>query len=206
MTTWLWNRHTQLYEQADLVERIEETDVACYQRDWLPPLRDKIDELKTSGRYNRQAINESNVEDFHWQWPEKCQARIGKLEWVSFALRCGGSTQGLMFVNLLRRARLPSQLNQHLVYVDLVSTAPWNRPRLSPSPLYGGVGTVLITEAILFSQREGFEGRVGLHSLPGAEPLYRDKFNMDSLGPDTAYDGLSYFELTPQRAAQLLAS
>lgn len=204
--TWLLNRHTQLFEPAELLDRIHAEDLTCFQQDWLPPMHSKIDELKKAGQYNRQTVNLWNVEDFLWQWPGKCQDRIGKLEWASFALRCGGNTQGLMFLNLLRRARLQSQLSQHLVYVDLVSTAPWNRPRLTPKPLYAGVGTVLITEAILLSQEEGFEGRVGLHSLPGAEMLYRNKFGMDCLGPDPGYDGLPYFELTPQRATQLLAS
>ncbi len=169
-------------------------------------MRAKVDELKGSHQYNRQTVGDWNLEDVHWQWSRKCQDRIGKLEWASYAVRCGGMTQGLMFVNLVRRCRLASQLNQHLVYIDLVSTAPWNRPRLEPKPIYGGVGTLLITEAILHSQDEGFDGRVGLHSLPGAEKLYQNKFGLDCLGPDPAYDGLPYFELTAQRAAELLAA
>lgn len=195
-----------LFESADLVDRICPDDMTCFQQNWLPPMLSKIDELKKAGQYNQQTVNQWNVEDFMWQWPAKCQNRIGKLEWASYALRCGGKTQGLMFLNLLRRARLQSQVSQHLVYVDLVSTAPWNRPRLTAKPLYGGVGVVLITEAILLSREEGFEGRVGLHSLPGAEMFYRNKFGMDCLGPDPTYGGLPYFELTPQHATKLLTS
>lgn len=204
--TWLLNRHTQLLEPAELVERIEPEDITCYQQMWLPPMHAKITELKNAGQLNQQTVSQWNLEDCMWQWPKKCQDRLGKLEWASFALRCGGNTQGLTFLNMLRRARLPSQLNQHLVYIDLVSTAPWNRPRFSPQPLYCGVGTVLITEAILLSRDEGFEGRIGLHSLPGSETVYRDKFGMDCLGPDPTYDNLLYFELTPQQAKKLLTS
>jgi hypothetical protein len=92
-----------------------------------------------------------------------------------------------------------------MVYVDLVSTAPWNRRRLEANPLYGGVGQVLVTEAILRSLDEEFGGRIGLHSLPGAESLYRDKLGMECLGPDAKHGGLPYYELTPQRAALWLA-
>jgi hypothetical protein len=202
--TQLWNRQSQLFEPAELFDRIHAEDVTCFQDHWLPPMQAKIDELKLAGQYNRQTVGQWNLEDAHWGWPAKFQSRAGQLQWASYALRCSGMTQGLMFVNLVYRCRLPSQLNQHMLYVDLVSTAPWNRHRLTPSPLYGGVGMVLVTEAILRSEDEGFDGRVGLHSLPGAETLYRDKLGMDCLGPDPAYNGLLYFEMTPQRAAQLL--
>lgn len=204
--TWLLNRHTQLLEPAELVERIQPEDITCFLQEWRPPMHAKIAELEKAGQLNRQTVNQWNLEDCMWEWPKKCQDRLGKLEWASFALRCGGKTQGLTFLNLLRRARFPSQLNQHMVYIDLVSTAPWNRPRFSPLPLYRGVGTVLITEAILMSQDEGFEGRIGLHSLPGSEVVYRDKFGMDCLGSDPAYDNLLYYELTPQQAKKLLTS
>lgn len=201
----LWNRHTQRYESANLVDRIEAEDVTCFEQLWLPPMEAKLAELKGLGQYNAQAVTHWNVADAHWEWPAKFQSRSGQLQWGSYALRSGGRTQGLMFVNLVRRCRHPSQMNQHMVYVDLVSTAPWNRARLNSNPLYGGVGVILVTEAIIRSFDEGFEGRIGLHSLPGSESLYR-KFQMDCLGPDPTYDGLPYYELTSQQAASLLAS
>lgn len=204
--TWLLNRHTNLLEPAEVVDRIQPEDIDCFQKEWLPPIQSKVNELRVAGQLNPQTANQWNVEDCGWQWPRKFQLRKGVLEWGSLALRCGGKTQGLAFLNLVRRARLPSQLNQHLIYIDLLATAPWNRPRLSPQPIYRGVGTVLVTEVILLSQEEGFEGRVGLHSLPGSESVYRDKFGMDCRGPDAQYDNLLYFELTPQQAKKLLTS
>ncbi len=74
-----------------------------------------------------------------------------------------------------------------------------------PNPLYGGVGVTMVTEAVIRSLDEGFDGRIGLHALPGAEPLYQ-KLKMDYLGPDPKYDNLPYFEMTPQQAAALLSS
>ena len=161
----LWNRHTQQMEPADLIGRIQLEDVTSFEKRWLPPMQAKLQELKLAGKLTAEEATHWNVADGHWQWPAKVRDRVGQLQWASYALRCGGDTQGLMFVNLLRRCRLPVQLNQHMVYVDLVSTAPWNRPRLTPKPLYGGVGVIMVTEAIIRSLDEGFDGRIGLHAL-----------------------------------------
>jgi hypothetical protein len=106
-----------------------------------------------------------------------------------------------MFTNMLRRCRIASQLNEHMVYVDLLSTAPWNRPNLAPKPKYRGVGGVLITEAILQRQEEGFAGGIDLHALPRSEGFYRTQWRMESLGPDPLYSDLHYFEMTSERAA-----
>jgi len=201
----LWNRHTKRYEPVELREQIDAEDIACYEQHWLPPMQAKIEELRAAGALNRELVEEWNVADSHWKWGSKFRDRQGQLQWASYALRSEGLTQGMMFLNLLYRCQLQSQLNQHMVYVDLVSTAPWNRSRFTPEPQYGGVGLVLVTEAIVRSYNEGFEGRIGLHSLPGAESLYRDTLRMECLGPDVKADGLPYYEMTPQRAAELLA-
>lgn len=202
----LLNQHTQQMEPADLVDGIRAEDVTSFEQRWLPPMRAKIEELRQAGTLTPQEATRWNVADTHWQWPAKVRDRAGQLQWTSYALRCGGDTQGLMFMNMVYKCRLPQQLKQHMVYVDLVSTAPWNRPRLMPNPLYSGVGMNLFAEAIIRSRNEGFEGRIGLHSLPGAETLYKNKLKMDCLGPDSAYDDLLYFEMTPQQADALLSS
>ena len=62
-----------------------------------------------------------------------------------------------------------------------------------------------MTEAILQSIDEGFGGRIGLHSLPRAEKFYQEEWGMKSLGPDPKYDGLIYFEMTAERAAEFLS-
>ncbi|MCX4141119.1 GNAT family N-acetyltransferase [Paraburkholderia sp. SEWSISQ10-3 4] len=200
----LQNRLTGKEELAQVVTPIEQFDVNCYLADWKPVLDAEIDNLKRTGQYTRQGVARRNVEDAHWLWAEKVQDRARQLQWNSHALRCGGKTQGLMFVDMLRLCRLPSQQNMHMVYIDLVSTAPWNRPGLTAHPVYRGVGNVLVTEAILHSVDEGFGGRIGLHALPRAESFYRDQWKMVCLGPDPQYSSLPYYELTTERATEFL--
>lgn len=202
----LQNRISGQDEEAEIASPMSQQDINCYLSDWRPVLNGKINELKHSGQHTYEGLREHNVEDAYWKWPEKMIDRAGQLQWNSYALRCGGKTQGLMFVNLLRRCRHPSQTNEHLVYIDLVSTAPWNRPRLAPNPMYRGVGLVLITEAILQSRDEDFGGRIGLHALPGSEAFYRDKLRMELIGPDPDYQDLLYFEMTEAHATEFLGS
>lgn len=203
--TFLQNRLTGLVEPAQVITPIQQPDVDCFIADWRPILDAKIDELKRTGLYTLAGVSQHNVEDAHWTWPEKVKQRTGQLQWESFALRCDGRTQGLLYIDMLRRCRLPSQQNLHMVYIDLLATAPWNRRGLTPHPQYRGVGEVLMTEAIFHSNDEGFGGRVGLHSLPTAEQFYRTQWGMESLGPDPDYYGLTYFELTTERATEFMS-
>src|SRR4029077_17093712 len=116
----------------------------------------------------------------------------------TFAVECAGETQGLMLVDV-GFARLPVQHGLELVYVELLATAPWNRLKLHPGARYKGVGRVLIGTAISLSVELGFNGRIGLHSLPQSEPYYR------SVGfTDLGYDlpkKINYFEMTEADAA-----
>ena len=203
--TFLQNRLTGLVEPAQVITPIQQPDVDCFIADWRPILDARIDELKRTGLYTLAGVSQHNVEDAHWTWPEKVKQRTGQLQWESFALRCDGRTQGVLYIDMLRRCRLPSQQNLHMVYIDLLATAPWNRRGLTPHPQYRGVGEVLMTEAIFHSNDEGFGGRIGLHSLPTAEKFYRTQWGMESLGPDPDYYGLTYFELTTERATEFMS-
>jgi hypothetical protein len=101
-----------------------------------------------------------------------------------------------------RRARLGGG---HVVYVDYVESAPWNLKGTVVSPRFLGVGTVLIAEAVRLSLEMGLGGRVGLHSLPQAEPFYA-RCRMTRVGPDPSYYDLTYFEHAGQEALDWLAS
>ena len=90
-----------------------------------------------------------------------------------------------------------------LVYVHYLEAAPWNLRELTPDPHFGGVGQVLLVEAMRLSLKRGWSGRIGLHSLPQAVPFYRDTVGMSELGLD-AVEGLPYFETTPTQASAYL--
>jgi hypothetical protein len=111
-----------------------------------------------------------------------------------------------MTVNTIKRCRLPQQMNKHLVYVEYLEVAPWNRRAVTNAPRYKGVGTVLMAAAIQLSLDEGNNGRIGLHSLPQADTFYRDVCQMTDLGPDATYPSypLRYFEMTAEQASAFM--
>ena len=142
----------------------------------------------------------------HWDWEQKWSHFSAQLSYQSFAIECNGQTQGLMIVNTIKRCRIQQQANKHLVYVEYLEAAPWNRRDIPNCNWFSGVGTVLIAAAIQLSIDEGNHGRIGLHSLPQADTFYRDKCGMTDLGPDASYNphSLRYFEMTKAQAAAFI--
>jgi len=139
-------------------------------------------------------------EDHHWDWKVKAEAWRPVLGYHSFALVCDGGLQGLMWVCDFRSARIPAQFGKPLVYVEFLASAPWNRPEIQTPPRYRGVGTVMVGAAVELSRELGYRGRIGLHSLPRAEPFYREACQMTELGYDAADEGLMYYETTDKQA------
>jgi hypothetical protein len=118
----------------------------------------------------------------------------------TFAVEGDGHTQGLMLVDLTRFGRLVPHRGRELVYIELLASAPWNRHATVTAPKYKGVGRILLATAISLSVDEGFDGRIGLHSLPQSESWYRD----DAGFTDVEFDHLKkmrYFEMTAAQAA-----
>jgi hypothetical protein len=114
--------------------------------------------------------------------------------------------QGLMMVaHSPYLARLAPDAGGPLVYIDYLESAPWNIRPLAESPRYGAVGMRLLWAAVEVSVAEGFAGRVGLHSLPQAEPFYEQACGMTNLGVDPDYESLNYFEFTRGGAEVFLA-
>jgi hypothetical protein len=115
-------------------------------------------------------------------------------------LMCNDLPQGVIAVSTKHRE---SQLNaeHQVLYVEYLENAPWNiKGNATGVSAYLGVGLLLIAESIGISLDRGLNGRIGLHSLPLAEPFYRDKCLFSELGPDVAENGLVYFECTEQQA------
>lgn len=99
--------------------------------------------------------------------------------------------------------RTPKQVSgRELLYVEYVETAPWNLRPLQNHRRYAQIGFALIAEAIAMSADSGFEGRIGLHSLPQAEVFYREKIGMTDYGPDGNYHKLCYFEFEAKEAVK----
>ena len=130
----------------------------------------------------------------------------GMLANPRFSIVCDGLTQGMMIVHTVKhRGRLDDQKGQHLVYVEFVENVPWNQPEMFDPPRYRGVGGILIRAAVALSEELEFHGRIGLHSLPQANGFYANTCGMTDLGADPDYEGLRYFEMSPENTQAFIA-
>jgi len=188
---FLRDHSAQASVDAELVEGISPEHVRQFKEDWKPIIDDYVSKLKSSGVPRADWPQSS-----HWDWSKKMAAFGSLLAYQSFAITRGGRLEGMMIANVHQyRAREPSQAGQHMVYVDYVETAPWNREHVVPTPEFGGVGSNFMSVAIQLSREEGFRGRIGLHSLPQSEDFYR-RIGMLDFGPDATKQNLRYFEMT----------
>ena len=89
------------------------------------------------------------------------------------------------------RSHLPERWP--LVYVEAIASAPWNRIEIERPPWLRGIGRRLLAFSRVRSAELGYGGRVGLHSLSGAEGFYQQLL-MPDYGADPEKDGLVYFE------------
>lgn len=139
----------------------------------------------------------SGQDDEYWNWVGK--SRRSKLLPGDelYAIECEGITQGLIMLDVLKkRCQIESQLRRRLVYISALATAPWNRPVMTNPPTYKGVGGNLVDFAVARSHELGYQGRIGLHALPGALGFYRKlRLGLLDCGPDPEEpDNLIYFE------------
>jgi hypothetical protein len=140
-------------------------------------------------------------EDEYWNWVAKSRRATLLPGDELYAIECDGVTQGLMTIDILKkRCQIESQSRRRLVYIRALATAPWNRPAITNPPTYKGVGGNLIDFAIARSHELGYQGRIGLHALPGALGFYRKlRVGLLDCGPDPEEpDNLTYFETLRQ--------
>ena len=130
--------------------------------------------------------------DKFWDWEFKLRFIASSSNREGYAIECEGETQGLMLMETQMHGSRITE-GKRLVYLDGIATAPWNRQDVQRPPRYKGVGSVFLVFARTRSFELGYEGRVGLHSLPGTEKFY-DNQGMLDLGQDEDYDDLVYFE------------
>lgn len=193
----LFNAERGAAEAAELWDGITEQQLTDWEGEWMPELFKAMQRLKHAG-IERTRWPQSR----HWDWRQKASAMQGLLARTGYSVVCNGVTQGMMILDtVLKHSRIKGQTGKHLVYVEFIENAPWNRRELLfDPPRYRGIGSVLMRAAITVSQEEGFKGRVGLHSLPQANSFYGNTCGMTDLGQDENYEGLRYFEMTPEQA------
>lgn len=186
---------------AQLMDSITERQLADWEGEWMPELFKAMQRLSRAGVERRHW-----PQSRHWDWRRKVEALQEMLAYPGFSIVCDGLTQGMMIVDTTtKRCRIDSQKGQHLVYVNFVENAPWNRAELFDPPRYRGVGSILIRAAVTLSDEWEFHGRIGLHSLPQANGFYANSCGMTDLGTDSDYEGLRYFEMTPEQARAFIA-
>ena len=205
-TVPLMNRLSNTYEEASLFRGIDADNLAHIEGRWNPIFEKRKLEAEASG----ESLAEINAEDSHWQWGRKSIAAIeDPLTFDIYVLECVGNTQAVMRVRkggLKCQCRHPDHTREALIYLDFLSTAPWNRPKLVSEPIYKGCGRILVSTAVSLSIDEELKGRIGLHSLPNAEAFYRDQIGMTDFGPDKDCNGLRYFELPASNAAKMFTN
>jgi hypothetical protein len=181
---FLWHRASQKSVDAILIDGVSRSEVQAAQLEWAKLLK--------LGKQDHA----------HWDWTKKHElAAQAPLAYRMFGIERDNQMQGLMLIlTTAKFCREQSQLNKPLVYVDYLATAPWNSADVVEEPQYAGVGKILVRTAIQVSIDEEFGGRIGLHSLPKAEPFYRNNCAMTDLGPDGNYHNLRYFEMTVEQS------
>ena len=189
------------FVEANLYEGMKPEDLLIVEREW-GPVRSQLMQVLLQLKVCRTAWPES----LHWDWGKK-GPELKLLASAGFGIVCEKKWQGVM---LTKTAGYRTQANTEdqgkpLVYIDYIETAPWNWnvAELSRSGEFKGVGSILIRQAVLQSEQEGFHGRVGLHALPQAAKFY-EGLGMEGFGPDSAKQNLSYYELSRDAANRLL--
>lgn len=192
----LLHHESQRDVDADLWDTVNDKNLADWETKWTPELHKLIESFRSQD-VGRQLWPQNRP----WDWRATAESIQNRLDGQCFSIVCDGMTQAMMITTLTHRAKLEGQRNDHLVYVEFVEAAPWNRQQIvSRSPRYSGCGSILVGAAIEYSKLEGFKGRIGLHSLPQANNFYANKIGMSDLGQDADCKSLRYFEMSPEQA------
>jgi len=190
----IFDQRIRSFVQADLLEDpgddyIETVDALCsvYKKRFIR---------------ERRAMGKSIPEHSHWNWKLKLeQERLGHSFYKCFAI-VRDEPQGLMMLKYGSEfvSRYDGQQGKPLVYLAYLESAPWNVKEYCDSILYSGIGKEFYKAAVRFSRFLGYDGRIGLHSLPGTEGFYAKTCQMFSLGCDPDYEDLVYFESTAMQS------
>jgi len=177
----IFDKWTDSWVRAELWENPGNDYIETTQDLWSLYREHYLQELQAAGK--------SAPEHNHWNWKEKLKWHENSL-YDCFAIVHNDAPQGLMMVKH-GRSKLPQQRDQPLVYVEFLESAPWNLKGYCDVPRYSAVGRRLYEAAAQFSRSLGFDGRIGLRSLPGAETFYEQRGMKSLILPG---EHLTYFE------------
>ena len=204
ITIGLRDLHNGGVVDALLHTELSEAQIRAAQEAWEPVRKAAIENLHAQG----QPL-EALPKHWGWDWRRKIN-RLDDPLLGFYGIECEGKMQGLLeLAKEGHLAKLPEQKGRPLIYVKYIEVAAWNIKVLAPNPRFGGVGARLMKAAVELSLSEDCKGRLGLHSLPGAnkgdpEWFYQHVCKMEPMESERDGEGLLYFELTAQRAQEFL--
>jgi hypothetical protein len=181
---------------AELIELIAESGELVQAR--LNQMQDR--HLQDFEIIWREMLFNLGQDDAVWNWAMKKRLSVLDERFEAYAIglrphfvnEYDGMTQGLIWLETQwHRSWLTP--DQRLVYVEALAVAPWNRRDLQYPPYLKGTGNSLMLFARERSLALGYQGRVGLHSLPTSETFYHHQ-NMSDYGEDPDKENLRYFE------------
>lgn len=193
------------FVDAELFDEVTLDHFVETQRSWRPMVVDA-----TKSMIQRGVDPKQQPRHWHWNWESKLP-QLQQFGLTFYGIEYAGELQGLMKVDLAKHAaRITTQAGEGLAYIDYLEVAPWNlreiTAELGHQQRFGVVGVNLYASAVQLSQEAGFEGRVGLHSLPHpkTEQFYQKTCRMMPLERDPKKEDLLYFETTPELAELFL--
>ncbi|MFK8186263.1 MAG: hypothetical protein AB8B99_23040 [Phormidesmis sp.] len=151
-------------------------------------------QIETIWRGMLQALEQPDAD---WSWDYKLRLATNEDRFEAYVMEIDELAQGVILVETQwHRSQVDRSTRPQIVYVEYLSTAPWNRRVIEDPPDYVGIGRALMGFSRRRSAELGYDGRVGLHALPTAEGFYY-RLRMPNYGPDPEKDGLVYFEYSP---------
>lgn len=195
------DRTTGRAVEAELLDGLVPEDLMLLESVWTPERSRVLLETTRAG-----LLQEERPQSLSWNWRAKAQ-HLRLLQAAGYAVVCNEEWQGAMLTKSATHfSRLGEARGKPLVYIDFLEVAPWNWTitGIGQFGKFGLIGPRLFERAVLQSWREGFEGRIALHSLPQSEGFYQNACRMMSLGSDEDHDGLTYFELSRDNANRIL--
>ena len=172
---------------------------ACvYDAIWDRNFTDYVTKWRTHADY---AHGPTAALDWDWNAKRELLLRGQDPSAQGLALEAEGETQGLVAIAGGQAAKLPSAAGKELLHVLFLEVAPWNQRREGRKPRFSSVGSrLLVLGAIRQSFAKGYNGRIGLTSLPGAASFYRE-LRMTEVGSDGQYPNFELDEAVAREHA-----